>query len=175
MPAASVSQPARDGFTDGFDATPPRLSQVGTPIRVKWSNELRDPATGACLPHIIDAVDQTLHWAYPQVRLPDAGPLQAAQLAARSLLSLVQPNPPWPPPLHACRAAPTGATPTPARTPAPMRGPSAATQPWPAGELAGCSVSNGPPFRACNSHHPARPLTAAAGWRPPAPTEAPCP
>ena len=59
-------------MTPALTTPPPALlSQVGTPIRVKWSNELRDPATGACLPHIIDAVDQTLHWAYPQVRLLD--------------------------------------------------------------------------------------------------------
>jgi FtsP/CotA-like multicopper oxidase with cupredoxin domain len=34
------------------------------PVRVRWSNELTDPATGEFLPHLL-AVDPTLHWANP--------------------------------------------------------------------------------------------------------------
>ena len=34
------------------------------PVRVKWINDLRDPATGNFLPHILP-VDSTLHWANP--------------------------------------------------------------------------------------------------------------
>lgn len=39
-------------------------AEVDTPARVKWVNDLRDPATGDYLPHLL-AVDQTLHWANP--------------------------------------------------------------------------------------------------------------
>ena len=35
-----------------------------TPVRVKWINDLKDPATGEFLPHILP-VDPTLHWANP--------------------------------------------------------------------------------------------------------------
>jgi bilirubin oxidase len=34
------------------------------PTRVKWINDLKNPTTGAYLPHILP-VDQTLHWANP--------------------------------------------------------------------------------------------------------------
>jgi FtsP/CotA-like multicopper oxidase with cupredoxin domain len=34
------------------------------PVRVKWINDLKDPLTGAHLPHLLP-VDQTLHWANP--------------------------------------------------------------------------------------------------------------
>jgi len=34
------------------------------PVRVKWINDLVDPATGNFLPHLLP-VDQTLHWANP--------------------------------------------------------------------------------------------------------------
>jgi spore coat protein A len=34
------------------------------PVRVKWINDLKDPVTGAYLPHLL-AVDPTLHWANP--------------------------------------------------------------------------------------------------------------
>jgi FtsP/CotA-like multicopper oxidase with cupredoxin domain len=34
------------------------------PVRVKWINDLKDPATGRFLPHLLP-VDQTLHWANP--------------------------------------------------------------------------------------------------------------
>jgi len=34
------------------------------PVRVKWINDLKNPKTGAFLPHLF-AVDQTLHWANP--------------------------------------------------------------------------------------------------------------
>ncbi|HTN82528.1 MAG TPA: multicopper oxidase [Sorangium sp.] len=34
------------------------------PVRVKWINDLKDPATGKFLPHLLP-VDQTLHWANP--------------------------------------------------------------------------------------------------------------
>ncbi|MBW7885931.1 MAG: multicopper oxidase domain-containing protein [Caldilineaceae bacterium] len=34
------------------------------PVRVKWVNDLKDPATGNYLPHLLP-VDQTLHWANP--------------------------------------------------------------------------------------------------------------
>ncbi len=37
---------------------------VGTPVRVKWINDLKDPLTGNFLPHLL-AVDPTLHWANP--------------------------------------------------------------------------------------------------------------
>jgi len=36
----------------------------GRPVRVKWINDLKDPMTGAYLPHLL-AVDPTLHWANP--------------------------------------------------------------------------------------------------------------
>lgn len=39
-------------------------SKVGRPVRVKWINDLKNPTTGAYLPHLF-AVDQTLHWANP--------------------------------------------------------------------------------------------------------------
>ena len=35
-----------------------------TPVRVKWINDLVDPATGNYLPHLLP-IDQTLHWANP--------------------------------------------------------------------------------------------------------------
>jgi bilirubin oxidase len=35
-----------------------------SPVRVKWINDLKDPVTGAYLPHLLP-VDQTLHWANP--------------------------------------------------------------------------------------------------------------
>lgn len=38
-------------------------ARVGTPVRVKWTNDLKDPS-GHFLPHILP-VDQTLHWANP--------------------------------------------------------------------------------------------------------------
>lgn len=34
------------------------------PLRVRWVNNLVDPATGEYVPHLLD-VDQTLHWANP--------------------------------------------------------------------------------------------------------------
>ena len=34
------------------------------PTRVKWVNNLKDPATGNFLPHLL-TIDQTLHWANP--------------------------------------------------------------------------------------------------------------
>jgi len=34
------------------------------PVSVRWINDLVDPATGDCLPHILP-IDQTLHWANP--------------------------------------------------------------------------------------------------------------
>jgi bilirubin oxidase len=34
------------------------------PVRVKWINDLKDPATGNFLPHLLP-VDPTLHWANP--------------------------------------------------------------------------------------------------------------
>ncbi len=34
------------------------------PVQVNWINDLKDPVTGACLPHLFP-VDQTLHWANP--------------------------------------------------------------------------------------------------------------
>ncbi|HRW20203.1 MAG TPA: multicopper oxidase [Dermatophilaceae bacterium] len=40
------------------------------PVRVKWINELTDPATGRYRPHLF-AVDPTLHWANPG-QAPDA-------------------------------------------------------------------------------------------------------
>ncbi len=36
----------------------------GRPVRVKWINNLIDPATKHYLPHLL-AVDQTVHWANP--------------------------------------------------------------------------------------------------------------
>ena len=39
-------------------------SKYNAPVRVKWINDLKDPATGAFLPHFLP-VDQTLHWANP--------------------------------------------------------------------------------------------------------------
>lgn len=37
----------------------------GTPVTVKWINDLKDPVTGNHLPHLLP-VDQTLHWANPR-------------------------------------------------------------------------------------------------------------
>ena len=34
------------------------------PVRVRWINDLKDPTTGAFLPHLLP-VDPTLHWANP--------------------------------------------------------------------------------------------------------------
>jgi len=39
-------------------------AEVDRPVRVKWINDLKDPATGKFLPHLL-AVDQTFHWANP--------------------------------------------------------------------------------------------------------------
>jgi spore coat protein A, manganese oxidase len=39
-------------------------ARYNRPVRVKWINDLRDPATGKYLPHLLP-VDQTLHWANP--------------------------------------------------------------------------------------------------------------
>jgi len=39
-------------------------ARVGTPLRVKWINDLKDPQTNHFRPHLL-AVDQTLHWANP--------------------------------------------------------------------------------------------------------------
>lgn len=39
-------------------------TKYNTPVRVKWINDLKDPATGTYLPHFLP-VDQTLHWANP--------------------------------------------------------------------------------------------------------------
>ncbi len=39
-------------------------AKVNRPVRVTWINDLKDPSTGAFLPHILP-VDQTLHWANP--------------------------------------------------------------------------------------------------------------
>jgi spore coat protein A len=39
-------------------------ARVDRPVRVRWINDLKDPATGNYLPHLFP-VDQTLHWANP--------------------------------------------------------------------------------------------------------------
>lgn len=39
-------------------------ARSGTPLRVKWVNDLKDPLTNRFRPHLF-AVDQTLHWANP--------------------------------------------------------------------------------------------------------------
>lgn len=39
-------------------------ADVDRPVRVKWINDLKDPATGRFLPHLLP-IDQTLHWANP--------------------------------------------------------------------------------------------------------------
>ena len=39
------------------------LSDV--PVSVRWINDLVDPATGACRPHLLP-IDRTLHWANPE-------------------------------------------------------------------------------------------------------------
>jgi spore coat protein A, manganese oxidase len=44
--------------------TPSIEATVDKPVRVKWSNDLKDPVTGNFLPHLLP-VDQTLHWANP--------------------------------------------------------------------------------------------------------------
>lgn len=46
-------------------------AKVGTPVRVKWVNELVD-ASGGYLPHLLP-VDQTLHWANPAGPVDDLG------------------------------------------------------------------------------------------------------
>lgn len=35
-----------------------------SPVRVRWINDLKDPATGSYLPHLLP-IDPTLHWANP--------------------------------------------------------------------------------------------------------------
>jgi FtsP/CotA-like multicopper oxidase with cupredoxin domain len=39
-------------------------AQYNRPVRIKWINDLVDPATGKFLPHLLP-VDPTLHWANP--------------------------------------------------------------------------------------------------------------
>jgi spore coat protein A, manganese oxidase len=39
-------------------------AKYATPVRVRWINDLKDPVTGAFLPHLLP-VDPTLHWANP--------------------------------------------------------------------------------------------------------------
>src|SRR5262245_17687253 len=39
-------------------------ASVKRPVRVRWINELKNPATGRYLPHLL-SVDPTLHWANP--------------------------------------------------------------------------------------------------------------
>lgn len=39
-------------------------AKYATPVRVRWINDLKDPQTGAFLPHLLP-VDPTLHWANP--------------------------------------------------------------------------------------------------------------
>jgi bilirubin oxidase len=39
-------------------------AEAGRPVRVRWINDLREPATGRFLPHLLP-VDPTLHWANP--------------------------------------------------------------------------------------------------------------
>lgn len=39
-------------------------ASFGRPVRVKWINDLKDPASGDFLPHLL-SVDPTLHWANP--------------------------------------------------------------------------------------------------------------
>ncbi len=39
-------------------------AMAGTPVRVKWINDLVDPVTGNYRPHLL-SVDPTLHWANP--------------------------------------------------------------------------------------------------------------
>ena len=36
----------------------------GTPVNVRWINDLKNPVTGNYLPHLLP-IDQTLHWANP--------------------------------------------------------------------------------------------------------------
>ncbi len=52
---------------------------MGQPVTVRWTNELVG-AGGACLPHVLEAVDQTLHWANPPVRAEWAAGSEAAWL-----------------------------------------------------------------------------------------------
>jgi spore coat protein A, manganese oxidase len=42
-------------------------ASVNRPVRVKWINDLKDPATGRFLEHLF-FIDQTLHWANPPKR-----------------------------------------------------------------------------------------------------------
>lgn len=53
----------------GQEASAPPImtieATVGQCTYVRWTNEQKDPASGACYPHVLDAVDQTLHWANP--------------------------------------------------------------------------------------------------------------
>jgi FtsP/CotA-like multicopper oxidase with cupredoxin domain len=39
-------------------------TKANVPVSVQWINDLVDPVTGDCLPHILP-IDQTLHWANP--------------------------------------------------------------------------------------------------------------
>ena len=46
---------------------------VNTPTTVDWINDLKDPATGRFLQHLLP-VDQTLHWANPSADCADGVP-----------------------------------------------------------------------------------------------------
>jgi spore coat protein A len=46
---------------------------VNTPTTVDWINDLKDPATGRFLPHLLP-IDQTLHWANPSAECIDGIP-----------------------------------------------------------------------------------------------------
>jgi len=48
---------------------------VDRPVRVKWINDLKDPATGNYLPHLLP-VDPTLHWANP-TRMGNSGAIDS--------------------------------------------------------------------------------------------------
>jgi FtsP/CotA-like multicopper oxidase with cupredoxin domain len=48
-------------------------AKVNAPVRVQWINDLKEPGTGAHLPHLLP-IDQTLHWANPSKDCRDGSP-----------------------------------------------------------------------------------------------------
>jgi spore coat protein A len=72
---AADPPPDSSGLGGGVGIAPATDSQFNYPaytiettsnteVNVRWINDLRDPSTNACLPHLLP-IDQTLHWANP--------------------------------------------------------------------------------------------------------------
>jgi bilirubin oxidase len=65
LPATTVLGYGALGSPGSFHWPSPTIeARVGTPVRVRWINDLRSQRTGRFLPHPLP-IDQTLHWANP--------------------------------------------------------------------------------------------------------------